>query len=381
MIELSDQHRDFQEAIRSFARREVMPDALSRDENAEDPAGILKGLAELGATGITVPAAYGGLGLDPTTLILTIEELGYADASVGSALGGHYLAMEGFLLVGGDAVKAKYLPGLASGELRAAFALTEPDAGSDIASMRSNAVRDCRGWRLNGTKIFISSARESDVMLVFAKTDGHAGFRGISAFAVPSHSDGIEFSAPLAKLGCRGEHAYEVSLRDVLVPADALLGEENAGGRLAMQVVNSSRIDVAALANGVARRALDLALGYSSARVQFGRSIRDFQAIQLSLGQMDVLVETARLATYEAARAKEAGKDIRRASAIAKYVASENCFTVVDKAMQIHGGYGYMKEAEIERLYRDCRLFRIYEGTSDIQLLTLAKLLPADPLR
>jgi len=380
MIELSDQHREFQEVIRSFARREVMPGAQSRDENADDPAGILKQLAELGATGITVPAAYGGLGLDPTTLIVTIEELGYADASVGSALGGHYLAMEGFLLAGDGAVKARYLPGLASGELRAAFALTEPDAGSDIASMRSNAVRDGKGWRLNGTKIFISSARESDVMLVFAKTDRDAGFRGISAFAVPSRSDGIEYSTPLAKLGCRGEHAYEVSLRDVLVPADALLGAENAGGRLAMQVVNSSRIDVAALANGVARRALDLALGYSSARVQFGRSIREFQAIQLSLGQMDVLVETARLATYEAARAKEAGKDIRRPSAIAKYVASENCFTVVDKAMQIHGGYGYMKEAEIERLYRDCRLFRIYEGTSDIQLLTLAKLLPAGPL-
>lgn len=381
MTELSDQHRQFQELIRSFARREVMPGALSRDENAEDPAGILKQLAELGATGITVPVAYGGLGLDAVTLIVTIEELGYADASVGSVLGGHYLAMEGFLLAGDDAVKARYLPGLASGELRAAFALTEPDAGSDIASMRSGAVRDGKGWRLNGTKIFISSARESDVMLVFAKTDGDAGFRGISAFAVPSHSDGIEYSAPLAKLGCRGEHAYEVSLRDVLVPADALLGEENAGGHLAMQVVNSSRIDVAALANGVARRALDLALGYSSARVQFGRSIREFQAIQLSLGQMDVLVETARLATYEAARAKEAGKDIRRVSAIAKYAASENCFAVVDKSMQIHGGYGYMKEAEIERLYRDCRLFRIYEGTSDIQLLTLAKLLPAGPLR
>lgn len=379
MIELSDQEREFRDLIRVFARREVLPGAADRDENAADPAATLKQLARLGAMGITVPDAYGGLGLDVTTLVLTIEELGYADAAVGSALGGHYLGMEGLLRFGDDATKSRYLPGLVAGELRVAFALTEPEAGSDIASMRSHAVHDRAGWRLNGTKTFISSARESDVMLVFAKTDRTAGFRGISAFVVPSDSGGIEFSAPLAKLGCRGEQAYEVSLQDVLVPADALLGVENAGGRLAMQVVSSSRIDVAALANGVALRALDLALGYSSDRVQFGQAIRGFQAIQLSLGHMDALVETARLATYEAARAKERGEDIRRASAIAKFVASENCFSVVDRAMQIYGGFGYMKEAEIERLYRDCRLFRIYEGTSDIQLLTLAKLLPAHP--
>jgi acyl-CoA dehydrogenase len=210
-------------------------------------------------------------------------------------------------------------------------------------------------------------------MLVFAKTDTSAGFRGISAFVVPTESAGLQFSQPMPKMGIRGEHAYEVSLDGVVVPRENMLGEPGDGGKVAMQVLNPSRIDAAALANGIAMRALDLALSHATARVQFGKPIRDFQAIQLSLGRMDCLVESGRLVTYRAARKKDTGADIRREASIAKYVASENAFQVVDAALQVHGGSGYMQESEIERLYRDVRLIRLYEGTSDIQLLTLSK--------
>jgi alkylation response protein AidB-like acyl-CoA dehydrogenase len=370
---LSPEQEDFRRLVRDFARREVMPSAAGRDASGEDPSEIFARLGAMGALGITVPPQFGGLGLDTVTLVLAIEELGYADASVGSVVAGHYLGLEGLRAFGDHAMKERYLPQLAQGGLRAAFALTEPDAGSDIAGLRSTAVRDGSRWRIRGSKIFISSAREADIMVLFAKTDPAAGFRGISAFVVPTDEEHITYSAPLAKLGCRGERAYEVTLDDAVVAADALIGEAGGGGRIAMAVLNPSRIDVAALASGVARRALDLAVDYSGIRVQFGRPIGEFQAVQLALGQMDALVETARLATFAAAQSRDAGDDIRRIASIAKYVASENCSIVVDKSMQIHGGYGYMQDAEIERIYRDCRLFRIYEGTSDMQLLTVAR--------
>jgi acyl-CoA dehydrogenase len=372
-LEFDEDQKGFRSTIRDFAQRVVAPGAAQRDRDAVDAADIFAQLAAMDAMGITVPVEYGGLGLDTTTLVLAVEELGYADASVASIFAGHYLGMEGFRLFGNETQKQQYLAPMARGELRAAFALTEPDAGSDIGSMRSTAVRTADGWRINGNKIFISSAKEAGIMLLFAKTDTKAGFRGISAFIVPTNAPGVGFSAPMDKLGCRGEHAYEVSLEDVIVPLENLLGEEGQGGKLAMEVVNPSRIDAAALANGIAMRAMDLAVGHATSRVQFGKQIRDFQAIQLSLGRMDTLIEASRLVTYQAAQLKDRGGDFRRAASLAKYVASENGFQVVDQSMQIHGGSGYMRESEIERLYRDCRLIRLYEGTSDIQLLTLAK--------
>jgi alkylation response protein AidB-like acyl-CoA dehydrogenase len=370
---LTEEHVEFRDTLRAFARGRVAAAAAERDRDALDAADIFRELAEMDALGITVPAEYGGLGLDTTTLVIAVEELGYADASVASIFAGHYLGMEGFRLFADEDQKKEYLTAMAQGQLRAAFALTEPDAGSDIGSMRSTAVREAEGWRINGNKIFISSAKESGVLLLFAKTDPAAGFRGISAFIVPTDAPGLTFSAPMEKMGCRGEHAYEVSMQDVVVPLKNLLGQEGQGGKLAMEVVNPSRIDAAALANAIAMRAMDLAVSHATTRVQFGQPIRDFQAIQLSLGRMDTQIEAARLVTYEAARLKDAGGDFRRAASIAKYVASENGFAVVDQALQIHGGSGYLKESEIERLYRDVRLIRLYEGTSDIQLITLAK--------
>jgi acyl-CoA dehydrogenase len=376
MFDLLDPEQEhFRETLRKFAREKVMPSAAQRDEDAEYPHDLVAELVKMGLMGITVPEQYGGLGLDMVSQVLAIEEIAYADASLGSVFAGHYLGLECINGFGSPEQKQEYLPRLASGEARAAFALTEPDAGSDIGAIRTVAVRRGERWCISGGKTFISNAREAKFVIVFAKTDPAAGVRGISAFIVPTDAPGLSFGPPIRKMGIRGEHAYELFIDDVTVGADALLGGEGGGGRIALGVLNSARIDVAALANGVAMRALDLAVGYATTRVQFGRPIRDLQAIQLSLAKIDSMVQSGRLTAYHAAALRDAGRDVRRAGSIAKYVASENCFLAVDHALQVHGGYGYVKESEIERLYRDCRVFRIYEGTSEIQLITIAKLL------
>ncbi|MFI0367553.1 acyl-CoA dehydrogenase family protein [Actinomadura sp. 1N219] len=372
---LDDQRREFRDTLREFCRREVMPGAARRDAEAEYPAELVARLAGMGLMGITIPEEFGGLGLDMVTQVLAMEEVAYADASLGSVFAGHYLGMETLRQYGSSEQRKRYLPGLAAGSLRVAFALTEPDAGSDISRIRTRATAGPDGWTLSGSKTFTSNARESDEIVVFAMTEPGAGFKGITAFLVPSGADGLGFSAPIEKLGIRGEHAYEISFDGVRVERGAVLGEPGGGGRIALEVLNSARIDVAALAGGVAMRALDLATGYASTRVQFGRPIRELQAIQLLLAEIDALVQSGRLHAYHAAALRDQGRDVRRAGSIAKYVASENCFQAVDRALQVHGGYGYVKESEIERLYRDCRIFRIYEGTSQIQLLTIAKLL------
>ncbi|MDF5757726.1 acyl-CoA dehydrogenase family protein [Spongiactinospora sp. TRM90649] len=372
---LDDQRREFRDTLREFCRKEVMPGAAHRDAAAEYPATLIARLADMGLMGITVPEEYGGLGLDMVTQVLAMEEVAYADASLGSVFAGHYLGMEALRQFGSPDQRERHLPGLATGSYRVSFALTEPDAGSDVSRIRTRATAGPDGWTLTGNKTFTSNARESDAIIVFAMTDPGAGIKGITAFLVPTGAPGLGFSAPIEKLGIRGEHAYEVSLDGVHVGPDAMVGESGGGGRIALEVLNSARIDVAALANGVAMRALDLATGYASTRVQFGRPIRELQAIQLMLAEIDALVQSGRLHAYHAAALRDRSEDVRRAGSLAKYVASENCFSAVDRALQIHGGYGYVKESEIERLYRDCRIFRIYEGTSQIQLLTVAKLL------
>lgn len=363
------------EAVREFVRREVMPGARERDETGDVPLDALRGLAELSAMGITVPEEYGGLGLDAETLIAAVEEVAYGDAALASIYTAHYLALEPLVLAGDDGQKRRYLAPLAAGAQLGAFALTEPDAGSDIGSMRTSATRDASGWRLNGSKTFISNAAEAGAIVVFAKTRPEARLRGISAFVVTGGLEGLTFSQPQDKCGIRSAPTYTVYLDDVCVPEDALLGEENTGGKLALEVLNRARIDIAAMANGVAMRALELALDFASERRQFDRPIREFQAIQLLLGEMDAAVQVGRLTASWAAGLRDAGADIRRAASIAKYVATESCFSVVDKAVQIHGGMGFMRESEIERLYRDCRVLRIYEGTSQIQMIAVARAL------
>jgi alkylation response protein AidB-like acyl-CoA dehydrogenase len=371
----TDEQARLRETLRSFTAEEVLPGAADRDRSGAYPAELVARLAELGLMGVTVAETYGGLGVDTPTLLVAVEEIAYGDAALASIYTGHYLGMEALVLHGSDEQKERYLAPLARGEHVAGFALTEPEAGSDVASLRMQAQRDGDGWLLRGNKVFISNAREAGLLLVFAKTDAAGGLDGISAFAVPRNARGISFSEPQDKLGIRSAPTYEVRFEDVAVDGEALVGGDGNGGRIALEVLNRARIDIAAMANGIAMRALQLACDYAAERRQFGQAIRDFQAIQLLLAEMDVAVETGRLAAYRAAELKDAGSDVRREASIAKYVATENCFACVDRALQIHGGYGYMRESEIERLYRDCRILRIYEGTSQIQLLTIARAL------
>ncbi len=367
--------RDFQAVLRDFCRDRVMPGAADRDREARHPAELVAALADLGAMGITVPEEFGGLGLDMVTQVMAIEEVAYADASLASVLAGHYLGMESIRAFGTDEQKDRYLPGVADGSHRFAFALTEPDAGSDISGIRTVARRAGGAWELRGHKTFISNARESRSIIFFAKTDAQAGIRGITAFIVPSDHPGLTFSSPIGKLGIRGEHAYEITLDGVTVGEDAVLGDVGGGSRIALETLNSARIDVAAIASGVGLRALDLAVKYASERVQFGAPIRDLQAVQMLLADIDAWVRSGRSLAYDAAAARDRGEDVRHAGSIAKYVASENCSKAVDASLQVHGGYGFTTELEIERLYRDSRILRIYEGTSQIQQITVARLL------
>lgn len=375
-IILSEEELEFRDHVRRYARERIAPFAAERDRGAIDPQDIFEELGQMDALGITIPKKYSGLGLDRRYLVIAIEEIAYADGSVAGIFAGHYLGMEGFYLFGSEDIKEQYLVPMAKGACRAAFALTEANAGSDISRMMTRAVLNRGYYHIDGTKLFISSARECDVLILFAKTSSGNDLNSISAFAVPNNLEGIGFSSPLEKMGSRGEQAYEVVFDDVRIPESSLIGELGQGAKIALGVLNGSRIDSAAGANGIGLRALDLAVDYASKREQFGGAIRDFQSIQLMIGEIYTRVLAGRAITFGAASLENVNSwEFRRAASAAKYTASENAHFAVDTSLQIHGGYGYMKDSEIERLYRDIRVRRIFEGTSQIQLLTIAKTL------
>ncbi|PQP23269.1 acyl-CoA dehydrogenase family protein [Rhodococcus opacus] len=368
---------EFRGAVRAFANREIHPGAAFRDETREFPAELVKRLGEQDLMGISVPEEFGGLGLSTRTQLIAIEEVARTDAALASIYTAHYLGLEPILVGGTEEQKRRWLPRLASGELLAGFALTEPDAGSDIASMRTTARREDDGWHLSGSKTYISNAKEADLVVVFAKTDPSAGFRGITAFVLPQGTPGVSYSEPQDKLGIRSAPTYTVYLDDVVLPHDAVVGTEGRGGNIALTALNRARIDVAAMANGIALRAWELGRSYAAERKQFGHPVAAFQAIQLLLGACDAQLVASRVTADWAADVKDAGADLRRAASVSKYVATEACFSIVDQTVQIHGGAGFMRESEIERLYRDCRILRIFEGTSQIQLLTIASNAPS----
>src|ERR671935_64526 len=262
----TEEQRRLRETLRTFALQEVIPGAAKRDRTSEYPASLVARLTELGLMGITVPEEYGGLGLDTPTQLVAVEEVAYGDAALASIYTGHYLGLEALLLYGSDEQKRRYLTSLARGERLAGFALTESDAGSDVASIRTEARRERDRWLIRGSKVFISNAREAGVLIVFAKIDRDAGLDGIGAFAVPTDAAGISYSEPQDKLGIRSAPTYELRLEDVAVERDALIGAEDAGGRIALEVLNRARIDIAAMANGIAMRALQLAADYAAER-------------------------------------------------------------------------------------------------------------------
>ncbi len=369
----------FRKSAREFALKELEPIATELDREHRVPIEILKKLGELGYLGMTVPEKYGGIGADMLSYVLVMEELSRSCASTSTAFSVQNSLCNALLVeFGSEAQKHKYLPDLAAGKRFGAFALTEPEAGSDAAGLRTTAVATGDSFILNGTKRFITSAGFADIFLVFALTDPAAGNRGVSCFIVERGTSGFTVGKEEEKLGIRGTSTCELFFEDCRIPKENLVGELNRGFKVAMVTLDSGRIAIAAQAVGIAQAALDEAIKYSKERKAFGKSLSEFQAIQFKLADMKAKVEAARLLTYKAAWKKDHKLDYIMDSSIAKLYAAEIASEVADQALQIHGGYGYIRDYKVERLYRDARITRIYEGTSEIQKLIIARELVKD---
>ncbi len=362
-------------SLRRLVRERLRPleDRVS-DEDAV-PAEAVEAMRALGLFGLAIPETYGGLALTMEEEVLAILELGETSPAFRSVFGTNVgIGSQGLVLAGSEAQKARWLPRLASGELIASFALTEPDAGSDAAALRTRAVRNGETYVLNGTKRFITNAPEAGIFTVMARTGPEgSGAAGISAFIVEAGTPGLSIGAPDRKMGQRGAHTADVILTDCAVPADNRLGAEGEGFRIAMRVLDKGRLHIAALCVGVAQRMLHDALQYALERRQFGQRIAEFQLVQAMLADSRTELLAARSMVLETARRRDAGEEVGIDASCCKLFASEMCGRVADRAVQIFGGAGYVADYGIERFYRDVRLFRIYEGTSQIQQLVIAR--------
>lgn len=359
--------------IERFSNEVLAPAAAVID--AEGTFAILHrpALAEMGIMGMNLPEAYGGIGLSGPALYCAVEAIAGACGSTASMLTAHFLATDSLLLGADEPLKQRLLPVAASGEALGAFALTEPMAGSNPADMRTTATRDGDGYRLKGSKCFISNAGGADFIVVYAKTDSSAGARGVSAFVVePGKTDGVEIGRHEETMGLRGGHVFPVSL-DCHVPAANRLGDEGTGFRTAMKVLDNGRIEVAAQATGIARAALDAAVSYAREREVGGQPIGSFQGLQWMLADSATELAAARALGLQAARKRGTGERYSSDSAFAKLYASEAAWRIADRALQIHGGYGYTRDFPLERYLRDLRIFRIYEGSSEIQRTIIAR--------
>ena len=361
------------DAVARFADDALAPLAQRMDEEALSATCHVPGLSALGVMGMNLPEALGGPGVTPTAMLLSLVAISRACAATSSMIGAHYLGTDAVLIGGDDAQRQQWLPRCASGQWLAAFALTEPRGGSHPADMRTRAMRDGDGYVLTGVKHFISNAAEARFMVVFAKTDMEAGARGVSAFIVPRDLPGIQVSAPEKLMGIRGGHAFEVSLDGVRVPASHRLGAEGTGFKTAMKVLDNSRLDVAATALGVAEAALAAAAQWANQRLVGGEPLATKQGIQWKLADMKLRLEASWALTMQALALRQAGQPFTQHSAMAKLHASEMVGFVTDEALQIHGGYGYTREMPLERLVRDARILRIYEGSSEVQRSIIAR--------
>lgn len=361
------------DAVARFADDALAPLAQRMDEEALSATCHVPGLSALGVMGMNLPEALGGPGVTPTAMLLSLVAISRACAATSSMIGAHYLGTDAVLIGGDDAQRQQWLPRCASGEWLAAFALTEPRGGSHPADMRTRAVRDGYDYLITGVKHFISNAAEARFMVVFAKTDMEAGARGVSAFIVPRDLPGIQISAPEKLMGIRGGHAFEVSLDGVRVPASHRLGAEGTGFKTAMKVLDNSRLDVAATALGVAEAALAAAAQWANQRLVGGEPLATKQGIQWKLADMKLRLEASWALTMQALALRQAGQPFTQHSAMAKLHASEMVGFVTDEALQIHGGYGYTREMPLERLVRDARILRIYEGSSEVQRSIIAR--------
>lgn len=373
-FELNDEQRDLQQAVREFARKEIAPFVMDWDEQQLWPGDVVAMLGKMGLLGMIFPAELGGAGLGYIEYSLAIEELARVDASVALIVAAHNsLCCNHIYLAGSAGQKQQYLPRLARGEWIGCWSLTEPGAGSDAGGTRTTAVRDGDHWVLNGAKTFTTNGRHADICVAMAVTTRERGKHGISAFLVEKGTPGFHAGKKENKLGMRASDTSEVVFEDCRLPADHLLGQEGEGFVDALRILDGGRISIAALAVGMAQGALDAARNYALQRKQFGKAIAEFQAIQWKLADMATEIEAARLLTRQAAWLKDQGQPVTRASAMAKLFAGEVAVKAASECVQIHGGYGFIKDYPAEKFYRDAKLCTIGEGTSEIQRLVIAR--------
>ena len=364
------------ETVRRFVREQLVPIEAQVSEDDLVPPEIVSAMAELGLFGLSIPQEFGGLGLSVEEEVRVVLELGHTSPAFRSVFGTNTgIGSQGIVMDGTDEQKNKYLPKLASGEMVGSFALTEPDAGSDAASLRTAARMDGNEYVLNGTKRYITNAARAGVFTVMARTDpDDPRASGISAFLVEADSPGLSLGKPDRKMGQQGAHVCDVVFDDCRIPADALLGGvEGQGFKTAMKVLDRGRLVISAMCVGNAERLIADSVRYALERKQFGKPIADFQLVQAMLADSEAEASAAKAMILDGARRKDAGEDIVKLAAICKYYSSEMIGRVADRAVQIHGGAGYISEYGIERFYRDVRLYRIYEGTSQIQQLIIAR--------
>ena len=360
---LSEEHLMIRDAARDFAQTELLPGVIERDEKQEFPAEQIKKLGELGFMGMMVSPENGGSGMDTLSYVLAMEELSKIDASASVVVSvNNSLVCWGLETFGSAEQKAKYLPRLASGEIIGSFCLSEPEAGSDATSQATTAVDMGDHYLLNGTKNWITNGGTCEIALVIAQTDREKGHRGINALIVEKGMEGFVVGKKEDKLGIRGSDTHTLLFNDVKVPKENRIGEDGFGFKFAMKTLSGGRIGIAAQALGIAQGALDLALSYSKERTTFGKPIHEHQAIAFKLADMEMKIEQARLLVYKAAWLKDQGMSYDKASAMAKLAASEAAMWVSTEAVQVHGGYGFVKEYHVERLMRDAKITQIYEG-------------------
>ena len=373
---LSEDHLAVQDAVRSYVQAEIAPHAAAWDKSHQFPAVQLKGLAELGCYGVAVPPEWGGAGLDYLALAVILEEIGAGDGATSTVVSVNNCPVCSILMAyGNDDQKRRFLVPLARGEMLGAFCLTEPHVGSEAGGLKTTAVRVGDDYVLNGVKQFITSGKNGDVAIVMAVTDKAAGKKGISAFLVATATPGYTVARIEDKLGQHASDTAQINFEDCRIPATQLLGEEGQGLKIALSGLEGGRIGIASQAVGMARAAFDAALRYSRDRISFGQPIFQHQAVQFKLADMATQIECARQMTHHAAALKDAGRPCLKEAAMAKLFASEMAERVCSDAIQVHGGYGYVSDFPVERIYRDVRVCQIYEGTSEVQKILIGRAL------
>lgn len=373
-LNLADYQQILKQAMREFAEEEIAPGAADRDEHSRFPSELIPKLAEQGVLGMTIPEEYGGAGYDAVSAALIIEEIARVDAAVALLVGSHNSLCAGHIvLAGNEAQKNRFLPPLARGEKLGAWALTEPGSGSDAGAMRTRATLEGDAWVIRGDKQFITQGSTAGTYVIMASTDPAQGTKGISAFVVDRATPGLVVGKLEKKLGVRSSDTAALHFDDMRVPRENLLGSPNEGFKDVLTVLAAARIGMAALAVGIAQGALDAALAYAKRRRQFGKPILEYEAIQWMLADMATESEAARLLAWHAASLKDAGRPYLRMASQAKLYSSEVAVRSTSKAIQIHGGYGYLKDSAVERFYRDAKLCEIGEGTSEVQRMVIAR--------